>query len=1015
MSDRFRCENELIRRKIRDVFSRRYSYLCDLKIEGWRTKEPVTFENRMTGEYISVNKGESWGERWDCAWFHITGEVPCEAAGKYIIAKIDFSGEGCLYSEEGVPLEGLNLARRHRPGEMLGDESKTDIKISESAQGGEKVDLWIDAGCNDLFGHYIDNGAFKTADIEILNYETNQLYYDFQILKSLMDNLPGDSARRQSIFYSLLKACYELKTFSEEEVLKARAILKKELDKKGGDPSLSFTALGHAHLDLAWLWPIRESKRKAAATFASALRNMERYPDYCFGQSQPQQFKWVKDEHPELYRQIKEKVKEGRLEPQGAMWVEADTNVSGGEALIRQLLYGKRFFKEEFDKDIKVLWLPDVFGYSGALPQILKKSGVEYFMTIKLSWSKINDFPYHTFKWVGIDGSEVLAHMPPEGTYGSWAEPRSVIFAEKNFREKGISDEALLLYGVCDGGGGPSEDHLESIKRIKNLSGVSPVHQEPAINFFERIDKHREDFPSWNGELYLEYHQGTYTTQARNKLFNRKMENSLREAEFALTAAFLQSGYEYPKERLDEIWQEVLLYQFHDILPGSSIKRVYDESVERYMKLHEEVCEITEKAYTHIAASLIKNSDNKDMAIFNSLSWTRKEWVNTATGWINVEIPPMGYSLISVSDGAKSRELSDFSKIKSENGVLENDKLSVKLNERGHIISLYDKVSRREAVAPGTEMNRLAVYNDPGDAWDFSLEYRNEELGEFMLESERYYTEGPDAVAELTFKYGNSCVKQTLRLRSGEDILAVECFADWQETEKMLRAELPLNIHSENVKCGIQFGNVTRPTHNNTSWDYAKYEICAQKWIDISNRGYGIAVLNDCKYGHGVLENNISLNLLRSPSHPGENSDKGYHVFSYAVYPHKGDYFEGEVDKRAYEFNIKPVMIQLDTSLPNKDSEIKNSKGYISVDSENSSVMIETVKKAEDGGDIIIRMYEYSGGETFGTLSLNIGKAPKRAWLTDLMENNISELEIEENRIKIPFGAFEIQTVKVEF
>lgn len=1011
MPDRYKSEHDLIRRKLRGIFEHRYTHLQDLTVTGWKTKEPVPFSERMTGQPIAVSVGDSWGELWDCAWFHVTGKVPEAGKGQHVILRLDFSGEACVFDEQGTPVQGLTLAREHRDGEMLGSEEKSIVSVSTCSAGDEGIDLWVDAGCNDLFGHYKNNGKLARASISILHPEMNQLYYDFHILRSLMEQLPESSAQRQSIFQSLLKACYLLKLFTEEEAGKARDILKKELDKKGGDPSLSFSAIGHAHLDLAWLWPIRESRRKAARTFASALRFMEQYPDYYFGQSQPQQFAWIKEEHPALYEQIKLRVAEGRLEVQGGMWVEADTNVSGGEALVRQFLYGKRFFKQEFDKDIPVLWLPDVFGYSAALPQILRKSGIEYFMTIKLSWSKINEFPYHTFNWQGIDGSQVLAHMPPEGNYDSWATPANLTHAERSFHEKGISEEALLLYGTCDGGGGPGEDHLETMKRVANLNGLSPVRQEPALHFFQRIARKKEEYPVWHGELYLEFHQGTYTSQARSKQYNRKLELSLREAEFAAVLANVLTGQPYPKQELDTIWKEVLLYQFHDILPGSSIKRVYDESILRYMELHNEVTALIQTAYTKIASRLIAESDDKDIVLFNSLSWNRTVWQETVTGWTKVEIPAMGYALLGVGEAGEQHL--EFNAMTAQEGILENEYLKVELNAQGQICSVLDKEAGREAIALGDTANRMAVYHDPGDAWDFSLQYREEYLGDFILQSIAYRVEGPNAIAELSLSFGDSVMQQRVILQSGSRQVEIQCFVDWQETHKMLRAEFPLHVYTDTVTCNIQYGNVSRPTHTSTSWDYAKYEICAHKWVDLSNKGYGVAILNDCKYGYGVFGNVVSMNLLRSSSHPGEDADKGAQVFSYAIYPHSGDHIAGKVDQKAYEFNIQPAVIQLDTSLP-KETDLPNSLAYLSLASEGDCVMMEAVKQAEDSKAIVVRLYEFTGAETKAVLRLDSQIQVKSAWLTDLMEQKIREIPVSNQQLELCFSPFEIHTVMLE-
>ena len=1021
MANRFKSENDLIRNRLYNISQKRYTYLCDLEIEGWRTKEPVCYDDRQSGEYFSIKVGESWGEHWDCAWFHLTGKVPDEAKGKNVILRVDFSGEGCVFDNDGVPVQGLTLGGRYSTWETLGIEDKTIIDVCENAKGGEEIDVWIDAGCNNLGGSYIDSGKFVMASVNILDTELNQLYFDFQVLKLLMEQLPEDKAQRHSIFNSLLKSCYELQRYSQEEAIKARNILKKELDKKGGDPSLSLTVIGHAHVDLAWLWPLREGKRKAVRTFASALNYMEKYPDYCLGQSQPQQYKWMKEEYPCFYEKIKQKIKEGRIEPQGALWVEPDTNVPGGEALIRQVLYGKRFYKKEFDKDVKVAWLPDVFGFNAQLPQILAKSGVDYFVTVKLSWSKMNNFPYHTFNWQGIDGSRVLAHMPPEAAFATRGEPGTFAAAERNFRDKGISDEALIYYGVCDGGGGPGEGHLESIKRIKNINGLLPLKQEHSIDFFERINEHKSDFATWHGELYLEFHQGTLTTQARNKLYNRKMELALRELEFAGQMADVLCGYDYPKDKLDEIWEEVLLYQFHDILPGSSIKRVYDESLQRYAIMHAEVLELTQKAYENLLPELITVSGDKSAAIFNSLSWERTQWININSEWVKVTLPPMGYALVEPKAESFSEIFGDI--LVAKNGCLENQYLKVEINKEGHIASVYSKAfgdSRdKEMIVPGHAANKMVIYNDPGDAWDFSMQYTNELIGEFKLDNAEYYINGPEATAELDFSYGNSVMKQKIVLKEGAAQVEINCFVDWQETEKMLRAEIPVNVNSDEVKCNIQFGNVTRPTHKSSSWDYAKYEVCAHKWIDISNKSYGVAILNDSKYGYGVIGNNISINLLRSTMRPGVDADKGVHVFAYAIYPHFGAY-TAEIDRVAYEFNIKPFVCDIDKNLSKSISKLPDKSSFFKLLSLMSgSVMAETVKQAEDSRDTIIRLYEYEGAETNSFIIFDEKYPVKSVWLTDLMEKEIKELEIQESdmfdgkSVEIHFDPFEIQTIKL--
>ena len=674
-----------------------------------------------------------------------------------------------------------------------------------------------------------------------------------------------------------------LREFSEVEARQAREILTPELNKKGGDRSLRVSAIGHAHIDLAWLWPIRETKRKGARTFATALQLMDRYPDYVFGASQPQLYQWIKENYPVLYLKIKEKIKAGRWEPQGAMWVEADTNLSGGEALVRQILYGKRFFRDEFGVDIQVLWLPDVFGYSGALPQILKQSGVEYFMTIKLSWNTVNRFPHHTFFWQGIDGTKVLAHMPPEGTYNSSAAPRAIVKAEQEYLEKGISNECLMLFGIGDGGGGAGEEHLERLQREQDLQGLAPVFQEPSIDFFNRLATKSQCYPTWKGELYLEKHQGTYTTQARNKRFNRKLEIALRELELMAVLTKVAQETSYPQNELEQIWKETLLYQFHDILPGSSIKRVYDETLARYVILLENTTKLIHKNRSLLVNGINTSAFHKPVVVFNSLSWERQEWIAIAEQWVKLKVPVMGYLTIEApSIGA------EFKNQNVTPSVLENDQYLIQLAPTGAIQSIYDKENQHEVLMVGAQGNVLAIYDDPGDAWDFDPNYETKKLGCFTLHSTEVQVDGPKIALEHVYFYGASKLIQKIVLIEGSRRIDFITLVDWQESHKMLRTAFPLNVVADHATCEIQFGNTQRPTHRNTSWDIAKYEISAHKWVDISQPDYGVALLNDCKYGYKVTENVIDLNILRSPDHPGQAADQAEHQLTYSLFPHRG-------------------------------------------------------------------------------------------------------------------------------
>ena len=566
---------------LRQIEAAIYTTVAPLEIEAWRTPEPIPFDARTTGEHITPRIGESWGGLFDCAWFHFTGHVPERDGDRPLVLLLDVSGEMCVFDEAGAPVRGLtSMASSYDF--SLGRPGKRVLPLASPTRRGDAIEVWADAGCNDLFGNLQDGGAVKLAEVATVDEAVRALYYDFEVLLDFLKTLPVESPRYQQVLTGLTDAVHLLYGGIPQNARQARAVLAPLLARRNGDAALKVSAVGHAHMDLAWLWPIRETIRKGARTFATGLANIEKYPDYVFGASQPQYFAWMKEYYPALWDRIVAAVAAGRIDVQGCMWVEADTNVSGGEALVRQILYGKRFWRSEFGLDVKYLWLPDVFGYSGSLPGILARAGVPYFSTQKLSWSLVNTFPHQSFHWHGIDGSEVLAHMLPEETYNSPAAPRSVRMIERNYKDSGVSSRALMVFGIGDGGGGPGEEHLERLARIKNLEGLSPVKQETVADFLEKWQVDAARFATWVGELYLERHEGTLTTKARNKRYNRKMELALRDMEWSCVLAGMLAGAAYPAARLEALWREMLLYQFHDILPGSTIKRVYDESVARY-------------------------------------------------------------------------------------------------------------------------------------------------------------------------------------------------------------------------------------------------------------------------------------------------------------------------------------------------------------------------------------------------------------------------------------------------
>lgn len=998
-----------------------YEPVAELEVTAWVTPEPVSYLDRKTGTKMTLVHGQRWGDLWDCAWFRFAGSVPEHSRKEDLVLLLDINGELCLADPNGSPVQGLTTVNSEFDF-SLGLPGKRVVRLHDMFLSGSDIEVWADAGNNDLFGKY-QGGTLKEAVIASCREDIRGLYYDVEVLLEAAEQLPAGTARKEKIYQALYDVSLRLTDFSPDRIAEAKKKLVEPLNLKGGDPVLTISAVGHAHIDLAWLWPIRETIRKGARTFSTVLRMMERYPEYVFGASQPQLYDWMKQHYPALYEQIKQRVREGRWEPQGAMWVESDTNVPGGESLVRQILYGKRYFQQEFGLEMKSLWMPDVFGYSASLPQLLKKSGVDYMMTQKLSWSEYNRHPHHSFLWEGIDGSAVLTHMPPEDTYNSPAAPRSIAKAEREYLDKNVSGHALMLFGIGDGGGGPGEEHLERLAREKNLLGLSPVQQEPSWKFFERLDEERESFQTWRGELYLEKHQGTLTSQARSKRFNRKMEKALRELEFASVLA-ARLGRDYPAKTLETIWKEVLLYQFHDILPGSSIQRVYDESLARYEELLGQTETMIADTYGYLAGHIAHSETaSAQTVIFNSLPWERREWLRVNGRWHHVQVPSMGYAVLSNDAGlevegesASSSEIltktpGEGADAAAEGRSLENDKVIVTFDQNGAILSVLDKAENREVIQQGRLGNDLRVYHDGGDAWDFRHDYAANPGTPLHLLSMRELREGPRIGLVFEYGYGESSLTQTVVLTAGSRRIDFETDVDWKENGKMLRTSFPVNIRTDQVHCEIQFGSLSRPTHRNTMWDFAKDEICAHQWVDLSEPDYGVALLNDCKYGHRAIDNVLDLHLLRSSSYPDPEADRAAHRFTYSLYSHRGNHVQAEIYRRGHELNVPLRTVSLPDVSDQETRKLPLSQAFFSPD--HPRIMVESVKKAEDGNDIIVRLYETSG--THAGTTLRLGFQAAEAWVADLMENRLTQLKLNEpSEITLSFTPFEIITLRLK-
>ena len=966
-----------------------YTVCADLEAVIYQTEEPVPFEKRTSGKKISLALGDTWGKLFDCAWFHFTGLVPDSCKGQKMVLLLDVGGEGCIYDENGNPQRGITTF-------TVNEENANDwgwkrvVPFLDQANGGETVDFWVDCGYNDLFGNFVwgdkERSAprpYKEGFIATVNEEMRELYYDYLILDDLRKTLSEDSPRYCSITYALLEVKNILKDYTSEEVALARKVLGKELSKKGGTPSLKFSAVGHSHLDLAWLWPIRETKRKAIRTFATQLEMIERYPDYVYGASQPQQYEWIKQNEPDLYQRIKRAVENGRIEPQGCMWVVPDTNVPCGESLVRQIFYGKQFFKDEFGKEIDTLWLPDVFGFSATLPQLCAKSDVKYLCTIKMSWNWVAKFPYNSFIWKGISDDSVLVHMPPEGDYNSMAFPTNVHKAVKNYQEKGKVENALLLYGIGDGGAGPAPRHLEALKRMENLDGLPPIKQESSNAFFKKLEKQSKQLETYKGEMYLEAHQGTYTSQGYNKKHNKTLENMLHDLEAAYAIASKTEGIVFPQATVDEIWKEVLLYQFHDILPGSCIKRVYEETEEGYSRLEQSVQALLDKL-------VVKEKPN---AVFNSLGFAVQDIVEDDGKFYSITAKPLGYTLLST--GKEIKKLNCH----VDKYTLSNDKLVAKFNDEGILVSVIRKKDGRN-VLTAKGGNVLSVYHDEcswicGDAWDIDPLYYQATPEYFVLTDVKSYMEGACAVREQTFRYGTSALCQKIKLKHGSEYLEFETTVDWQETNKMLRADFHTDLQSDFVTCGIQFGNIKRTTKENTATEKIQFEICAHRYSQLCENNYKFAVLSDCKYGYRAKGGVISLNLLRSPEYPATET-KGIHTFRYGVYCGEN---ANDVERVSHAF-INGLKL----------CSAKKEYSFASTDKEN--VLIDTLKPAYDTKGQILRLFESSGQKT--TCKLVLGDSVERVTLCNLLEKAERVLPLKNGKVQLTFKPFEICTLRVE-
>jgi alpha-mannosidase len=994
-----------------------------------------------------IHQHERWTDKPDqLVWFRATVTIPADLAGKNLALRFgpalargsnSNNGESLLYLN-GKPYHGVD--RNHAL--IL-----VPAELSQAGSFPIAIQAWSGR---------VDYSALYWQDPELIWFDadTDALAYDFDAVWRTVKTMDNNSPARVELIklgeQALLAIdwTYPGSDRFYDSVSRARAFMADGLAGLKGQEGIKPTVnhIGHTHLDVAWLWTLENIKLKTARSWSSALRLMEEYPEFKWIQSQPQLYKYIKQTQPEIWEQIKQRVADGRWEAEGGMWVEADCNLSGGESLVRQFLHGRRFFREEFGVENLVLWLPDVFGYAWALPQIIKKSGLKYFMTTKISWSQFNRFPYDTFKWRGIDGTEVLTHyvtatslqQPKEFwiyNYNAEVFPEVVKGTWDMYQQKEINREALSSFGWGDGGGGPTREMMEFARRLEDMPGIPHVKIGRVDEFFRRLDERVSGDPRtpvWNGELYLEYHRGTYTSQAQQKRNNRKSEFLLHNAELYAAAASALTGAAYPKEALDEAWETVLRNQFHDIIPGTSIPEVYAVSTEEYSQVFARGNEAADKATRRLAHAMTLAEES--LVVFNPTGVPRSDLISAdlPDGFTPVdeagEPLPIQGNLIYATDvpanGWRAFPLRPATAAAAAAGagmvvanpltvterLLETPHFRLDLNEHGHITRLYDKAGQREVLAPGQAANVLQAFEDKPlrwDNWDIDIYYQNKGRSVTDLVEATVEEAGPErGVLRLVWKFEDSTITQRLMIYARTPRIDFETHVNWQQSQILLKVAFPVDIHATAATYDIQFGNVQRPTHWNTSWDWARFETVGHKWADLSEGGYGVSLLNDCKYGHDIKDNVMRLTLIKSGTWPDPKADRGEHRFTYSLFPHREDWFRGGTVGQAYRLN-NPLAAVVEPAHP---GALPGVQGLVTCTADN--VMVETVKQAEAGEGLVVRVYEY--GNRRGPAELIFSRPVAGATETNLMEEEPVRAAFTGNRVPFNIKPYEIKTFVVK-
>jgi alpha-mannosidase len=902
--------------------------------------ERISWDEAQRLSYRPAKLGERFGPLWATYWFRGRATMPPEWSGERVELLWHTDSEGTLW-QDGRVLAGLN---RHH----------AEATLADHASAGP-VEFQVELACNGLFGR--QDRPIELTRCELARWDAAawKCFHDFELLRQLEAHPATDPALAGRLRSGLER-------FADT---RDASILDELYGLHNAEHVHEVYAIGHAHIDTAWLWPLAETYRKTLRTFSTAVRYMDEYPDYTFACSQAVQYAWVKERNPDLYARIRAKVESGQFVPVGGSWVEPDLNIPSGEALARQLLHGQRFFEAEFGRRCDEFWAPDAFGYNGQLPQLMRGAGITRFLTQKLSWNKFNRPDNHTFTWQGVDGSEVLVHFPPADDYNSPADVNELVKTAHEYKNLDQSHVSLLVFGHGDGGGGPTREMLENLARARDLQGLPRTRIAEPSAFFAALEAETPQRPVVVGELYFEYHRGVYTSQAFVKRGNRRGELGLRDAEFL---SVLRA--DYPRAELDRLWKLLLLQQFHDILPGSSITLVYDDARRDFAELETGIDALIGRGRTPVNTTCFPRRD-----VVDGLMW---------------EAEPF----------ASARQVTERGNVAIDGLVMENVHLRVTLGADGTVQRVLHKPTGREVLtAPG---NRFELYDDDPvdfDAWDidpYTLRTRRDAQ---PAESWKVVT---DTLlrAEVAFerRIGEaSTVRQVVRLDAGSPRLEFHTTVDWHESHTLWKVAFPLDVRSANATYEMPFGYAERPTHYSTSFDRAKYEVPGHRWADLSEHGFGAALLTDSKYGYSCYANELRISLLRSPKSPDPEADMGAHEFAYALLPHAGGWREGGVLRQAVQFN-SPLRWTDDEPFPS----------FATVDGD---LVLETIKRAEDSDDIVLRLYEPYGGRGVSHVVLDAEVVSAR--LANLLEDDGDALVVEDGAIAIPYRPHDVLTVKV--